>query len=131
MPVGAQRSTYWLQLPYRFALPMVGLSTALHYFTSQAVFFAQIRVFENTLAAANTTDTINDKNNNNTNSVAQGEQEGLAIVKQDVSGLGFSNAALLALAVCATGFIVVTLVVGLKRGHCSDVPPARVGWEGA
>lgn len=38
VPEGAQRSTYYLQLPYRYAIPLLGTSMLLHWLTSQAIF---------------------------------------------------------------------------------------------
>ncbi|KAL0256822.1 hypothetical protein SLS55_007631 [Diplodia seriata] len=46
-PVGQQRSTYWLQLPYRYAVPLTGLSALLHWLASQSLFMVSITVFEN------------------------------------------------------------------------------------
>ena len=40
-----QRSTYWLSLPYRFSLPLLGLSAAFHWILSQTLFLVEIRVF--------------------------------------------------------------------------------------
>ncbi|KIW04859.1 uncharacterized protein PV09_04041 [Verruconis gallopava] len=37
-PVGKQRSTYYLQLPYRYAIPLLLSSMLLHWVTSQAIF---------------------------------------------------------------------------------------------
>lgn len=37
-PRGAQRSTYFLQLPYRFGIPLVVLSALLHWLVSQSIF---------------------------------------------------------------------------------------------
>ncbi|KAF1972724.1 hypothetical protein BU23DRAFT_534554 [Bimuria novae-zelandiae CBS 107.79] len=44
-PEGAQRSTYFLQLPYRFALPLMGLGGALHWLVSQSIFLVAIDVY--------------------------------------------------------------------------------------
>ncbi|KAF2790980.1 hypothetical protein K505DRAFT_310397 [Melanomma pulvis-pyrius CBS 109.77] len=41
-PIGAQRSTYFLQLPYRFALPLMALSGVLHWLVSQSIFLVAI-----------------------------------------------------------------------------------------
>lgn len=41
-PVGAQRSTYRLQLPYRYGIPMLILSGILHWLVSQSLFLARI-----------------------------------------------------------------------------------------
>jgi hypothetical protein len=37
-PSGRQRSTYYLQLPYRYAIPLLVASMLLHWLTSQAIF---------------------------------------------------------------------------------------------
>jgi hypothetical protein len=41
-PVGAQRSTYFLQLPHKIAVPMMGLSGLLHWLVSQSIFLVAI-----------------------------------------------------------------------------------------
>ncbi|GME48246.1 uncharacterized protein LTHEOB_9941 [Neofusicoccum parvum] len=87
-PAGAQRSTRWLQLPHRFAAPAVAASALLHYLASQALFFAAVRVYAD---------------------------DGGRVVR-DVSGLGSSNAAMLALAVCAAALIVASMVLGWRSG---------------
>lgn len=42
---GAQRSTYFLQLPYRFALPLMVLSGVLHWLVSQSIFLVAVDVY--------------------------------------------------------------------------------------
>ncbi|ORY11736.1 hypothetical protein BCR34DRAFT_483765 [Clohesyomyces aquaticus] len=44
-PRGAQRSTYFLQLPYRFALPLMLLSGVLHWLVSQSIFLVAIDLY--------------------------------------------------------------------------------------
>lgn len=44
-PAGAQRSTYFLQLPYRFALPLMALSGVLHWLVSQSIFLVAVDVY--------------------------------------------------------------------------------------
>ncbi|KAF4543024.1 uncharacterized protein LTHEOB_7278 [Lasiodiplodia theobromae] len=41
-PRGAQRSTYFLQIPYRFGLPLTILSSLLHWLVSQSIFLAKV-----------------------------------------------------------------------------------------
>ncbi|KAF2867447.1 hypothetical protein BDV95DRAFT_446910, partial [Massariosphaeria phaeospora] len=43
---GAQRSTYFLQLPYRFSMPLLLLSGTLHWLVSQSIFLVVIEFFE-------------------------------------------------------------------------------------
>jgi hypothetical protein len=40
---GAQRTTYFLQLPYRWALPLMVLSGVLHWLCSQALFLVSVQ----------------------------------------------------------------------------------------
>ena len=43
-PAGAQRSTYYLQLPYQYSLPLAALSALLSWLASQALHVVQIAV---------------------------------------------------------------------------------------
>lgn len=42
--VGKQRSSYWLQLPFKFSLPLLIVSTALHWLISQSVFLTNLTI---------------------------------------------------------------------------------------
>ncbi|KAF5382399.1 hypothetical protein D9757_009779 [Collybiopsis confluens] len=44
-PRGAQRSTYFLQIPYRFGLPLMGYSALLHWLVSQSLFLVQVTYY--------------------------------------------------------------------------------------
>ena len=45
-PKGAQRSTYFLQLPYRFGIPLMVLSGTLHWLVSQSIFLIAIDYYD-------------------------------------------------------------------------------------
>lgn len=45
-PRGTQRSTYWLQLPYSYALPLVAASGLSHWLISQSLFLARIYAYD-------------------------------------------------------------------------------------
>jgi hypothetical protein len=45
-PSGAQRSTYFLQLPYRFSIPLMLLSGTLHWLISQSIFLIAIEYYD-------------------------------------------------------------------------------------
>ncbi|KAF6802962.1 hypothetical protein CSOJ01_11236 [Colletotrichum sojae] len=45
-PRGAQRETYFLQLPYRYSLPLAAFSGGLHWLISQSIFLVNIEVWE-------------------------------------------------------------------------------------
>lgn len=42
---GRQRSTYFLQLPYRYALPLLAVSTLLHWLASQSIFVVAVQLY--------------------------------------------------------------------------------------
>ena len=42
-PAGLQRSTYRLQLPYKYGIPLLVLSGTLHWLVSQSIFLARIQ----------------------------------------------------------------------------------------
>jgi hypothetical protein len=52
VPYGQQRSTYFLQLPYKIAFPLMVLSGLLHWLTSQSIFLVSMQ--EVTILAAST-----------------------------------------------------------------------------
>lgn len=43
---GKQRSTYWLQLPYRYSIPLLVASGTLHWLVSQSIFLARVTVLD-------------------------------------------------------------------------------------
>jgi hypothetical protein len=43
-PVGQQRDTYWLNVPFRFAIPMTIVSGVFHWLASQSFFLVQITI---------------------------------------------------------------------------------------
>jgi hypothetical protein len=45
-PVGRQRDTYFLQLPYRWALPLMVASSGLHWLLSQSIFLVRIDTYD-------------------------------------------------------------------------------------
>ena len=43
---GVQRSTYWLSLPYRFAIPLISSMAVLHWLMSESIFLVQITSYD-------------------------------------------------------------------------------------
>lgn len=41
-PRGQQRSTYWLQIPFTYGIPIIAVSATLHWLISQAVFLVRV-----------------------------------------------------------------------------------------
>ena len=44
-PVGKQRSTYRLQIPYKYGIPLIVLSGAIHWLVSQSIFLVQVNFY--------------------------------------------------------------------------------------
>jgi hypothetical protein len=53
-PRGAQRSTYFLQLPYRFGIPIIVATSVLHWLLSQSIFLVSTEAIM--LKSSNNTD---------------------------------------------------------------------------
>ncbi len=47
-PTGGQRSTYRLQLPYRYGIPLLIGSSTLHWLVSQSIFLVRVNVIDST-----------------------------------------------------------------------------------
>ncbi|KAK4554985.1 hypothetical protein LTR86_007751 [Recurvomyces mirabilis] len=96
-PRGQQRSTYWLQLPFRYVVPMMSLMVLLHWLVSRSLFLVRMSVYD----------------------IA-----GLRAPDQDIYGCGFSPLAIL-LALCVgTIMIVVLVVLGRFRFIEAGMPAA-------
>ncbi|KAE8358689.1 hypothetical protein BDV27DRAFT_169261 [Aspergillus caelatus] len=46
LPWGAQRETYWLQLPWRYSLPLLACSTIIHWLISQSIFLINLKIYQ-------------------------------------------------------------------------------------
>lgn len=44
-PAGQQRSTFWLRIPYRYAVPLMAAMAVLHWLISQSLFLIQIELY--------------------------------------------------------------------------------------
>lgn len=45
-PSGEQRSTYWLQLPYTYSIPLLAIMAVLHWLMSRGIFLLNITVYD-------------------------------------------------------------------------------------
>lgn len=79
-PTGSQRSTYRLQLPYKYGVPLLVLSGILHWLVSQSIFLARISAFTS---------------------------DGVVDPGESISNIGYSNIAIIT--VIALGTIAVLL----------------------
>ncbi|KAK6823888.1 hypothetical protein RU639_006492 [Aspergillus parasiticus] len=57
-PMGSQRSTYFLSLPYRYAIPFIISSTLVHWLISESLFLVMIEAYTVGMERDPTNDTI-------------------------------------------------------------------------
>jgi hypothetical protein len=94
-PCGQQRSTYWLQLPYTYGIPVIVTSATLHWLISQSLFLVRVDLYLN----------------------------GVLVEESSISGVGLSPAPMLVtviLGVCITG---IAIGMGFRKleGHAMPV----------
>lgn len=96
-PGTAQRSTYFLQLPYRIAIPLMVLSGILHWMVSQSIFLAVVAEYASTGVL--------------TSSVA-------------VASCGFSPLAIILVLALGGGTAIATVVIGRCKFKSIGMPLA-------
>lgn len=94
-PKGKQRSTHFLQLPYKIALPLMVLSGLLHWLISQSIFLAVIAEYD---PAGNLYDPI------------------------AIASCGFSPLAIIVVIVFGGSLIVATFALGWFRRYDASMP---------
>ena len=94
-PRGLQRSTYYLQLPYRYAIPLLSISGLLHWLISQSITMVRINIFD-----------------------FQG------IKNRTISACGYSPLALVLSVSLGVLLIIVALLIGLLRRYQPGMPSA-------
>ncbi|KAF2716324.1 hypothetical protein K431DRAFT_257778 [Polychaeton citri CBS 116435] len=92
-PHGQQRSTYYLQLPYWYGIPLIIASATLHWLVSQSIFLARIDVYS----------------------------DGQAVDDSEISQTGFSNAAILCTIVLGIAMLLVAVGMSFRKFR-SEMP---------
>lgn len=109
LPSPNQRSTYFLQLPYTFSVPLLGASILLHWFISQSIFLARIAIYDGNGRLKKTAES--DYGNNN-----------LSELDNIYTGLGYSSSALMACIIWGITLVVVCGLVGQVRTYPKGIP---------
>ena len=98
-PLGAQRSTYRLQLPHKYGIPLLTLSALLHWFVSQSLFLANVGYYDN---------------------------EGLEDTASSISTVGYSCISIITVIILGAVVTLVGVLIGFRRhqgmplaGSCS------------
>jgi hypothetical protein len=109
-PVGAQRSTYFLQLPYRYSTPLVVVSGVMHWLISQSIFLIFVEIYEASVE--------NDSNDRGTAGKASAR-----VPVTDYTTCGWSPAGVFSVIVVGVAMVLFLLVLGSRRLG-SDMPVA-------
>jgi hypothetical protein len=88
-PRGTQRSTYWLQLPYAYGVPLIAASATMHWLISQSIFLARVAVWKDGM-----------------------QSEGS---DANFSAVGYSSSAILSTIVFGTCMLLVVIGVGFRN----------------
>jgi len=87
-PVGKQRSTYYLTLPYTYAIPLLFFSGLMHWLVSQSIFLARITVY--------TLDGVED-------------------TKNSIATCGYSSIAIIFVLIVGGIMLLISLATGFRR----------------
>ena len=93
-PTGMQRSTYFLQLPYIYSIPLLVASGLFHWLVSQSIFLARVTVYD---------------------------ESGLEDTAQSISTCGYSNIAIIFDLIFGFSLIFIGLGNGFRR-YDSSMP---------
>ncbi|KAI9875102.1 MAG: hypothetical protein M1830_008875 [Pleopsidium flavum] len=87
-PVGKQRSTYYLTLPYTYAVPLLVFSGLMHWLVSQSIFLARITLF--TL-------------------------DGMEDAENSIATCGYSSIAIIFVLIVGGTMLLISLAAGFRR----------------
>lgn len=99
-PSHAQRSTYWLQLPWSYGLPLAIISSLLHWLVSQSIFLASFDVYDPTNQIVNRGNSDKDDNKR---------------ILRNLLDCGYSPAAIFCLLIIGIVMILVLALHGLRK----------------
>jgi hypothetical protein len=102
-PRGAQRSSYTLQLPKRWALPLMALSALLHWLCSQSIYLVSIDIDQSVQAA-------------NGNDISTEVEEFLTC--------GYSPKAILCTILVGITMLITAILVGRRQFRSAEIPGA-------
>lgn len=106
IPSGSQRSSYFLQLPYRFAIPIMILSGLLHWLVSQSIFLVAVETWDQGVRLD-----------------YRSSYHGNAILGPDRLTCGYSPIAITLVIMLAVFMMVFGIGMGMKR-YGSGIPVA-------
>ncbi|USP77721.1 uncharacterized protein yc1106_04995 [Curvularia clavata] len=122
---GRQRSTYFLQLPYRYALPLLAFSTLLHWLSSQSLFVVSVQVY-NMYGQHNSHQCVHWEEALGSNWFQNNDNPALITCGADFITLAYCPLGILLSVLVAIGLAIGMVVLGMKKlspapvvGSCS------------
>lgn len=111
MPTKTQRSTYFLQLPFTFSIPLLVASTLLHWFISQSIFLARIAMYDTEGTLIDISDRLT-------------AYRHMAVSQSGsvFTALGYSDAALIAVLTWGSGLVLFLIVMANVMTYPKGVP---------
>lgn len=88
LPADGQRSTYYLQLPFRFAIPLITASGLMHWLISQSLFIAHIVSYSS---------------------------EGMRHLKNDVITCGYSPIAIICSIITGALMVIAIIIISFRK----------------
>lgn len=104
VPRAGQRSTYFLQLPYLWSVPLLVSSALLHWFISQAIFIIRLELYRNGVAVP--ISSIADRSDSRYDTLANFHRSGGFF-----TAVGYSDVALLVAILWGSALVAVCLLV--------------------
>jgi hypothetical protein len=112
-PRGAQRSTYYLGLPYQYSIPLMATFTLLHWLLSQSIFLADVAFYR-----------YDGTRSGNFTSMRQETWEEAAQEGDTISSCGYSIIAI-AFTLAVAGIVVILICLNGLRRFRPGLPLAR------
>jgi hypothetical protein len=111
-PVGAQRTSYFLQLPYRYSIPLLAISGLLHWLVSQSIFLVFVEIYHDSVTEKDFSGTVT------------GSSTGTAEPIDKYITCGWSPAGVFSVIMVGGGMVLFLLASGFRRLGGSGMPVA-------
>lgn len=108
-PIGIQRSTYWLQLPYRYSMPLLLASGLMHWLISESIFLVRLEFLDHLGNATAVSPELNPTSN-------------------VMTVPGYSSKAISAAMGVAWAMIAVLIAIGHRRYQSAMPLPGNNSW---
>lgn len=115
-PEGYQRQRHFLQLPYRYSLPLAGFSTLLNWLISQSIFFVVIEAYQTEGIKISVTEKAGTEK-------MKVYDEVIPLYSRSMS-CGWSPVGIVCVIVAAVVMVGFLIILGCRRLRCGGIPMA-------